>query len=177
MLLPFGNLVAILYIFPRFGMHIVSRKIWQPWVWVEENLADLLSLVRLSTVDTLLRLSFCFKAFYVCFLSVRAVSVLWFVSVASLCLCRSAGDDFFCHPFSSVFLGCVCDFRLLENTNKCRKNKHYKSAWQFLLTGAEQEQEERGRKKSRMTNSFLIRQQKLATSRHQGCQMMYFQKL
>jgi hypothetical protein len=28
-----------------------------------------------------------------------------------------------------------------------------------------------------MTNSFLIRQQKLATSRHQGCQMMYFQKL
>jgi hypothetical protein len=29
---PFGNLVAIWYIFPRLGICIVSRKIWQPWL-------------------------------------------------------------------------------------------------------------------------------------------------
>jgi hypothetical protein len=27
----FGNLVEIWYLFPRFGIHTVSRKIWQPW--------------------------------------------------------------------------------------------------------------------------------------------------
>jgi hypothetical protein len=27
---PFDNLVALWYIFPRFGIHTVSRKIWQP---------------------------------------------------------------------------------------------------------------------------------------------------
>jgi hypothetical protein len=27
---PFGNVVVIWYIFPRFGICIVSRKIWQP---------------------------------------------------------------------------------------------------------------------------------------------------
>jgi hypothetical protein len=27
---PFGNVVVIWYIFPRFGIYL-SRKIWQPW--------------------------------------------------------------------------------------------------------------------------------------------------
>jgi hypothetical protein len=28
---PFGNVVVIWYTFTRFGISIVSRKIWQPW--------------------------------------------------------------------------------------------------------------------------------------------------